>query len=57
MKQAERNGYALIMAVTAVALVGAAVFVLTDTSNSLMFDANLSYPQACDRNLSASALA
>ena len=57
MKQAQRNGYAIILAVAAVALVGAAVFVLADTSDTLMFDSDLAYLQACNRNLSASALA
>ena len=57
MKQAQRNGYAIILAVAAVALVGAAVFVLADTSDTLMFDSDLAYLQACNQNLSASALA
>ena len=56
MKQGERSGFAIILAVTAVALVGAAVFVLTDTCNSLMFESNMAYLQACNRNLSASGL-
>ncbi len=57
MKQAQRSGYAIILAVAAVALVGAAVFVLADTSDTLMFESNITYLQACNRNLSASALA
>ena len=57
MKHAQRSGYAIILALTAVALMAAALILLTDTSDTLMFDANLSYLQACDRNLSASALA
>ncbi len=57
MKQSQRSGFAIILALTAVALVGMALVVLTATSNSLMFEANLSYLKACDRNLSASALA
>ena len=57
MKHAERSGYTIILAITAVALVSVAVVVLADTSDTLMFDSNLSYLQACDRNLSASALA
>ncbi len=57
MKQAQRSGFAIILAVAAVALVGAAVFVLADTSDSLMFESDLAYLQACNRNLSASALA
>ena len=57
MKQAERNGFAIILAVAAVALVGAAVLLLADMSDTLMFDSDLAYLQACNRNLSASALA
>ncbi len=57
MKRAERSGYANILAVAAVALVAAAVVVLADTSDTLMFDSDLAYLQACNRNLSASALA
>lgn len=57
MKQVERNGYAIILAVVAIALVGAAVLVLVDTSDTLMFDSKLSYLHACQRNLCASGLA
>ena len=56
MKQTERSGFAIILAVAAVALVGAAVLLLADISDSLMFESNLSYVQACNRNLSASGL-
>ena len=57
MKQAQRSGFAIILAVAAVALVGAAVLLLADMSDTLMFDSDLAYLQACNRNLSASALA
>ena len=56
MKQTERSGFAIIMAVAAVAMVAAALFVLTGISNSLVFESNLAYLQACNRNLSASGL-
>ena len=57
MKQSNRNGYVIILAVTAIALVGAALFILAGLANSLLFDANQAYLEACNRNLAASALA
>ena len=57
MRQTNRNGYVIILAVTAIALVGAALFILAGLANSMLFDANQAYLQAYNRNLSASALA
>ena len=57
MRQTNRNGYVIILAVTAIALVGAALFVLAGLANSLLFDANQACLEACNRNLAASALA
>ena len=47
----------LILAVVAIALVGAALLILAGLANSLRFDANQAYLQACDRNLAGSAMA
>ena len=47
----------LILAVVAIALVGAALLILAGLANSLLFDANQAHVQAYNRNLTASALA
>ena len=57
MKQAQRNGYVIILSVVAIALVGASLLILAGLANSLLFDANQAYLQAYNRNLAASALA
>ena len=52
-----KNGYAIILALVATALISCALVVLMDTSTSLLFDSNQEHVQAWSRNLSASALA
>ena len=57
MKQLARDGFALILAILAIALTAAAVLILAGLAGALLFDANQAYLQAYNRNLSASALA
>ena len=57
MRQEHQNGYAIILALLATALIGMALMVLVDTSSSLLFDSQQQHVQSWGRNLSASALA
>ena len=57
MKYPARHGFMLILAVVAIALVGASLLILAGLANSLLFDANQAHVQAYNRNLTASALA
>jgi len=47
----------LILVITAIALIGTQMFVLTGNSNIIMFQSDTAYLQACNRNLVASGLA
>ena len=57
MKQLTRDGFVLILAILAIALVAAAVLVLSGLAGALLFDADEAHLQAYNRNLSASGLA
>jgi len=56
-RRAGRQGYAILLALLMISLVGAAVFVLARVSNDFLFEADQAYGNACRRNLAASALA
>ena len=56
MKYPARHGFVLILAIVAIALVGASLLILAGLANSLLFDANQVYLEAYNRNLTASAL-
>ena len=57
MKHPQRNGFVLILVIAAMALIGAELFVLTDSANMVLFQTDTAYLQACQRNLVASGLA
>lgn len=57
MKKLRQNGFVLIMVITAIALIGILMFVLGGIANTMMFQSNTAYLQACERNLTASGLA
>lgn len=57
MKKARQNGFVLILVIIVLAIIGVEMFVLTDSSNTMMFQANKAYLKACERNLKASGLA
>jgi hypothetical protein len=57
MKHPQQNGFVLILVVVAMALIGAELFVLTDSANMVLFQTDTAYLQACRRNLVASGLA
>jgi hypothetical protein len=57
MRNLREDGFALVLVVMAIALVGLEMFVLTGGSNTMLFQSNTAYLQACERNLVASGLA
>ena len=57
MKQHKNDGMVLILVIVLMALIGAALVMLTAGAKTLMYDANRHYLQACNRNLAASAYA
>jgi len=57
MKKRRDKGFILILVIMLIALVGIIVSLLTEASNTMLFQANKTYLQACERNLIASGLA
>ena len=57
MKKTRQNGFILILVIVSIALIGAVMFVLTDDSNTMLFQSDRAYLRAVQRNLIASGLA
>ena len=57
MKQAKRKGYALILVMLVMLLIGAELFVLSGISQSMIFQTKTAYLEAQRRNIAASAAA
>ena len=57
MKKIKQNGFVLLLVITAIALVGTASYILADGTNTMLFQSDTAYLQACERNLRASGLA
>ena len=57
MENKRKNGFVLILVIMAIALIGIEMFVLTGVSNTMLFQSNTAYLQACERNLVTSGLA
>ena len=57
MKKIRQNGFVLLLVIIAIAMVGTATYVLADGSNTMLFQSDTVYLQACERNLRASGLA
>jgi len=53
----QRGGFVLVLAITAISLVGAAVFVLTEGAKTMLFQADLAYLESVEQNLTASGMA
>jgi hypothetical protein len=52
-----RGGFVLILVVTAIAVMGTMMFALTGLSNTMLFESDTAYLEACERDLAASGLA
>jgi len=57
MRNLREDGFALVLVIVAITLVGLEMFVLTGGSNTMLFQSNTAYLQACERNLVSSGLA
>ncbi len=57
MKNERKNGFVLVLVILAMAVIGATMLVLTAGANTMVFQSNTAYLQACQRNLVASGLA
>jgi hypothetical protein len=57
MKKVKHNGFVLILVIALIAVIGLEMFVLADGSNTMLFQSDAAYLQACERNLVASGLA
>ena len=57
MKNEKNKGFTLMLVVMLIALIGIVVSLLTEASNTMIFQSNKTYLQACERNLIASGLA
>ncbi|UCG55776.1 MAG: hypothetical protein JSU70_12995 [Phycisphaerales bacterium] len=57
MRDERRAGFVLVLVIAAIALVGVLLFVLTEGSKTVLFQADAAYLQAVERNLVASGLA
>ena len=57
MKKEQKSGFVLLLVITIMSLIGAEMFVLTGNSNTIMFQSETAYLNACERNLIACGLA
>ena len=57
MKKPRQKGFALVLVITAMAIIGLEMHVLTSGANTMLFQADTAYLEACKRNLTTSGLA
>ena len=57
MKKPRQKGFALVLVITAMAVIGLEMYVLTGGSNIMLFQSDTAYLEACKRNLITSGLA
>jgi len=57
MKRRREDGFVMLLIIAALALIAVEIFVLTAGSNTILFQANDAYLEACERNLKVSGLA
>ena len=57
MKKARNNGFVLILVITAMAIIGLEMHVLTSGANTMLYQSDRAYLNACKRNLITSGLA
>jgi len=57
MKKPRQKGFALVLVITAMAIIGLEMHVLTSAANTMLFQADTAYLEACKRNLITSGLA
>jgi len=57
MKKPRQKGFALVLVITAMAIIGLEMHVLTSGANTMLFQADTAYLEACKQNLIKSGLA
>jgi len=57
MKNERKNGFVLVLVITAIAVIAVTMLVLTAGANTMLFQSDAAYLQACQRNLVVSGLA
>ena len=57
MSPVRNKGFVLVLVITAIALVGVIMFVLTTSANDLQFQSDSTYLEAVEHNLTASGMA
>jgi len=57
MKKPRQKGFALVLVITAMAIIGLEMHVLTSGANTMLFQSDTAYLEACKRNLVTSGLA
>ncbi len=57
MKKPRQKGFVLILVITAMAIIGLEMYVLTGGANTMLFQSDMAYLEACKRNLITSGLA
>ncbi len=57
MKGLKRNGFVMVLVITAMAVIAVEMFALAGIANTMQFQSHSAYLQACERNLLASGLA
>ena len=57
MKKPRQKGFVLILVITAMAIIGLEMYVLTGGANTMLFQSDMAYLKACERNLITSGLA
>jgi hypothetical protein len=57
MKNTRQKGAALVLAITAMAIIGLEMHVLSSGANTMLFQSDRAYLEACNRNMVTSGLA
>ena len=57
MKKTRRKGAAMVLVITAMAIIGLEMHVLSSGANTMLFQSDRAYLEACKRNLITSGLA
>jgi len=57
MNNPRKNGFVLILVITAMAIIGLEMSLLTSGANTMLFQSDTAYLEACKRNLITSGLA
>jgi len=57
MKNERKNGFVLVLVITAIAVIAVTMLVLAAGVNTMLFQSDTAYLQACERNLVTSGLA